>query len=140
MVFDLIVMLLADMISIEPTGPEAARLRSRQRKLAARAILPADGLPGSLALSRRRCGKASCHCAQGEGHPWWSLTFMAAGKKRVETVPAAWVALVRRRVAAGHRLQQAVADLFAHNVSLLTLARQQRRVPPAPPRQGKPVS
>jgi len=70
-----------------PSGPEAVALRRRARRLLARFHLPDDALPGSLALSRRRCGKPSCHCAGGEGHALWTLTFMAGGKKRVETFP-----------------------------------------------------
>ena len=72
-----------------PSGPVASRLRRRGRSLTARFQLPDDALPGSLALSYRRCGKPSCHCAGGDGHPLWTLTFMADGKKRVETIPAA---------------------------------------------------
>src|SRR5437868_14627945 len=71
----------------EPKGPEAARLRQRKFALLRQFQLPQDLLPGSLSVSHTRCGKPTCHCAQGEGHPAWSLTFMAAGKKRVERIP-----------------------------------------------------
>ena len=125
------------MIGIEPTGAEAARLRRRQRKLLQRIVLPSDALPGSLALTYRRCGKPSCHCAEGPGHPGWSLTFMDAGKKRVEAVPVDWVKAVRRHLAAGHRFQDSLAALFAHNVSFLTLARRQRRVAQTATRKAK---
>src|SRR6516164_5135441 len=72
---------------INPKGRQAARLRGRKRQLLARVRLPPQGLPGSLALTHRRCGKASCHCARGKGHPVWSLTFMRRGRKRVERNP-----------------------------------------------------
>jgi len=39
---------------------------------------PEDLLPGSLSLTHRRCGKPTCHCASGEGHPIWLLGFMCA--------------------------------------------------------------
>ena len=91
---------------IDPRGPAAARLRQRKFRRLADLVVPPDGLPGSLALTHRRCGKPTCHCASGEGHPVWSLTFMVAGKKRVERIPDAWVADVRRRVEAGRAFKR----------------------------------
>jgi len=109
-----------------PSGPEAVALRRRARRLLARFHLPDDALPGSLALSRRRCGKPSCHCAGGEGHALWTLTFMAGGKKRVETIPADWIDAVRPRVEAGRHFKEAAAELLRINAELLVLARKQR--------------
>jgi len=119
-----------------PTGREASRLRRRARRLLARFQVPDDALPGSLALSHRRCGKASCHCAEGDGHPLWTLTFMASGNKRVETIPAEWLDAVRPRVEAGRHFKQAAAELLRINAELLVLARNQRPRPsrrPLPP-------
>lgn len=121
-----------------PRGPEASRLRRRLRRLLTRLQVPEGALPGSLALSHRRCGKPSCHCANGDGHPFWTLTFMAGGKKRVETIPAEWVDLVRPRVEAGRRLKQIAAGILLLNAQLLVLARNQRsrtshRSAPSPP-------
>lgn len=121
-----------------PRGSEASRLRRRIRHLLARLRIPEDALPGSLALSHRRCGKPSCHCAKGEGHPFWTLTFMDGGKKRVETLPADWIDLVRPRVEAGRRLKQIAAEVLRINAELLVLARNQRSGPshrptPSPP-------
>lgn len=120
-----------------PTGQAAARLRRRARRLLARFQLPPDALPGSLALSYRRCGKSTCHCADGDPHPLWTLTFMAGGHKRVETIPAEWVDAVRPRVEAGRHFKQAAAELLLLNAELLVLARNQRarpsRRPAAPP-------
>jgi hypothetical protein len=112
-----------------PSGPEATRLRRRKRRLLARFRIPDDALPGSLALSHRRCGKSSCHCADGEGHPLWTLTFMAGGKKRVEHIPADWIDSVRPQVEAGRHFKQAAAELLGVNAELLVLARNQRRRP-----------
>jgi hypothetical protein len=112
-----------------PGGSHASRLRRRARLLMARFHVPDDALPGSFALSHRRCGKPSCHCADGERHPLWTLTFMAGGKKRVETIPADWVAAIRPRVDAGRRFKEAAAELLAINAELLVLARNQRSRP-----------
>ncbi len=59
-----------------PRGPEAARLRQRKAGLERQWHLPEtvdEMLPGSLSLSHVRCGKPTCHCATGVGHPAWHL-------------------------------------------------------------------
>ena len=112
-----------------PSGSDASRLRRRARLLMSLFHLPDDALPGSLALSHRRCGKHSCHCADGEGHPLWTLTFMSAGKKRVESIPAEWLDAIRPRVEAGRRFKEAAAELLLISAELLVLARNQRTRP-----------
>ena len=87
---------------------------------------PTDLLPGSLTLSHTRCGKPSCHCAEAKGHPAWTWTFMAEGKRRVERLPADWIEEVQRRVAAGHEFLDAVREVATANAELLVLARRQR--------------
>jgi Family of unknown function (DUF6788) len=108
-------------------GLEASRLRRRARSLLARLHLPDDALPGSLAISYRRCGKPSCHCAKGDGHPFATLTFMVAGKKHVEAIPAEWLDNIRSRVDAGRQFKNIAAELLTINAELLVLARKQRR-------------
>jgi hypothetical protein len=115
-----------------PSGPPANRLRQRKRQLVSRLKFPPDALPGSLALTLRRCGKPSCHCADGQGHPLWSLTFMVQGKKRVEHIPQPWVDAVRQRVDHGRQFQETLADLLVLNAELLVLDRKQQ------PRKSRP--
>jgi hypothetical protein len=111
-----------------PTRPEAAALKRRKRALLAHLRkIPRDALPGSLALTHRRCGKSSCHCAKGAGHPFYSLTFMVDGKKHVESIPMEWIDAVRPAVDSGRRFKDAVAELFVINAQLLVLSRRQRR-------------
>jgi hypothetical protein len=106
-------------------GDTAARLRQQKHRLLRRfAGIPADALPGSLALTHRRCGKPTCHCAQGDGHPVWSLTFMVKGQKRVERIPDEWVAEIRPLVEQGRAFKDAVAEVFAANAQLLALGRR----------------
>ena len=113
-----------------PRGEPAARLRQRKFALLRRYRIPeavvADLLPGSLSQSRRRCGKPTCHCATGAGHPSWYLAFMVGGTQRVEHIPAAWAADVQRRVAAGRAFKEAVAEVLAANAQLLVRARPPR--------------
>ncbi len=108
-------------------GAQAARVRRRKYALAEDYAIPDDLLPGSLVRSETRCGKPTCHCAQGPGHPAWSLTFMRKGRKRVERIPAEWADEVQRQVNAGRAFQDAVREVLAANAQLLVLARQQRR-------------
>jgi hypothetical protein len=111
---------------VMPVGTEAAALKRRKRRLLARLCIPADALPGSLALSHRRCGKPGCHCAKGTAHPFYTLTFMVDGKKHVESIPAEWIDSVRPAVEAGRGFKDSVAELFVINAQLLVLGRQQR--------------
>jgi hypothetical protein len=106
-------------------GAPAARLRQRKHELLRRLQIPADALPGSLALTHSRCGKPACWCAQGEGHASWSLTFMVKGKKRVERIPEEWVEQIRPMVEQGREFKDAVAEVFAANAQLLALWRRQ---------------
>lgn len=111
----------------EPRGPEAARLRQKRFELLQHLAIPEEALPGSLALTYRRCGKPTCHCAKDKGHPGWSLTFMQEGRKRVERIPEDWVEEVRRRVDLGQRLKEGIAQVLTSNARLLVLARKQAR-------------
>jgi hypothetical protein len=113
-------------MNIEPKGIIANQLRLRKRRLLSGLEIPHDGLPGSLALTHRRCGKPNCHCTGGEGHPVWSLTFMVEGKKRVERIPDKWIEFVGERVEAGRKFREAVAEIFAANAQLLALWRKER--------------
>ena len=114
-----------DMGWYDAKGDPAARLRQRKHDLLRRVHIPADALPGSLALTHSRCGKPTCWCAQGEGHPSWSLTFMVDGKKRVERIPDEWVKQIRPLVDQGREFKDAIAEVFAANAQLLALRRQQ---------------
>lgn len=113
-------------MNVRPKGPQASRLRQRKFELLRRFQLPDELLPGSLSVSHTRCGKPTCHCASGEGHLAWSLTFMADGKKRVERIPKQWVEEVRRHVEAGREFQEALKEVLAANAELLVLWRKQQ--------------
>jgi hypothetical protein len=102
-------------------------LEVRRKEILARLRLPAEGLPGSLAQSRRRCGSQGCHCHQGEPHLSWTLTFMVDGRKRVEHVPNELLDTVRARVEEGNAYKGEVAELMATNAQLLLLRRRARK-------------
>jgi hypothetical protein len=110
----------------DPKGPVAARWRQRKFTVLRQFALPPDLLPGCLSLTHRRCGKPTCHCASGEAHPIWFLTFMSEGKRRVERIPKPWVEDVRQRVEAGRRFQEAVREVLTANAELLILLRKEQ--------------
>jgi hypothetical protein len=106
-------------------GDAAARLRQRKHALLQRLQIPPNALPGSLALTHRRCGQPNCHCAQDKGHPLWSLTFMVEGKKHVEWIPEEWVEQIRPLVQQGRDFKDALSQIFVANAQLLALRRRQ---------------
>lgn len=114
-------------MKIAPKGPEAARLRQRKHLLLKTLLVPPEALPGTLSRTQSRCGKPNCHCATGEGHPKWVLTYMLDGQRQVERIPADWVEEIEKRVRAGRALKDAVDEILTANARLLVLGRQQRR-------------
>jgi hypothetical protein len=84
----------------------------------------AELIPGSFYLLRRKCGKASCRCAQGHLHTTWVLTRSESGQHKLYPVPPAERARVRKLAAAWKRSQKARAKLLKVNAQLLALADQ----------------
>jgi len=119
-------------------GPEAARLRQRKYELLRQYDIPEDALPGSLSLTHRKCGKPTCHCAKGTGHPMWSLTFMVDGKKNTERIPFEWLDEVRPLHQRGRDYKNVVAEVLAINAQLLTLMRKQHQARKKKKKSKKP--
>ena len=111
----------------KPKGDRAARLRQRKFELLKRLKIPGEALPGSLSHTTRRCGKSNCHCASGEGHGVWFLTYMDKGEKRVAHIPEELIEEVQKRVDAGREFKEGLAEVLTANAELLTLWRRQRR-------------
>jgi hypothetical protein len=92
----------------QPKGPEAVRIRQRKFELLRKFEIPDNLLPGSLSIRYSHCNMPNCHCAKGEGHPLWSLTFMVDSKKHVQHIPKHLVEDVHTQVQAGREFQDAV--------------------------------
>ena len=105
----------------------ASLLRQRKHKLIRRFALPEDMLGGCLALTHRRCGKPTCHCADGQGHPMWTLTYSAGGKKRVEVLPESLASELAPLVERGRVFREAVMEVLAINLQLVRLWRMEQR-------------
>lgn len=91
--------------------------------------------PGSLYLLRRRCGKPSCRCQQGELHATWVVTRSERGAVRLYRVPAEDRAAVRRLTDAYRDWQRARAALVKLSAELLRQldALAEARLQPWPP-------
>lgn len=114
-------------MKLAPEGKHAAFVQDKKASSLKKVRLPKDALPGSLAMTRRKCGTKTCHCAKGEGHPQWMLTFMEDGKKRVERVPEEWVDYVRQRLEEAKRFKENVNQVLLANAELLVLLRKQKQ-------------
>ena len=96
------------------------QLLARRRALAARLGDVQEVLSGSLAEQTRRCGKAGCRCADGDGHgPYSYFAPRIAGRGRSKYVPSGLVEVVRRYLQRGEVVEQVLAEISAINAELL---------------------
>ena len=114
-------------MDIKNEQSQLKKLQARRQELLASLVLPPEGLPGSLAKIYRHCGGKTCHCYTGEGHPCWTLTYMAEGKKRVDYVSHDMVEEVRQRVEVGNAYKLGVAELMGINAQIVWLERRERK-------------
>ncbi len=70
-------------------------------------------LSGSLSVVKRRCGKANCHCAAGEGHPQLQVVFLEDGNRRSRIIRNADADKVDRWATAAQRFRSGTAQLKA---------------------------
>jgi hypothetical protein len=71
---------------------------------------------GTILQLRRCCGKPQCHCAEGEPHISWALSYSEKGRTRMLTVrqeelPALRSDLARYRAAATALERQALSGI-----------------------------
>ena len=112
----------------EAKGREASRLRRRKYGLIRRYGLPENAVGGSLSCTHRKCGKATCHCAEGDGHPIWLLTYRLDGRKTNVVIPSSVVPALAPFVEEAQELRDAVNELVHINAQLVQLWRQEQRV------------
>ncbi len=123
---------MAQMVYFSAKNREASRLRRRKHTLVRRFGLSENALGGHLAMTYRRCGKPTCHCANGQGHPRWTLSYSFEGEKRVEVLPETLASELAPLVEQGRELREAVMEVLAINLQLLRLWRaEQHGRPPA---------
>jgi hypothetical protein len=88
----------------------SARERSRRSRLA-QIVSRQPFLRGTLAVRRRRCGKANCRCADGELHGSLYLVQSRGGKPRQVFVPKEWEERIRQNVQGYQEIQQLLEEL-----------------------------
>lgn len=83
------------------------RARSQLAQLLSRQAV----IRGTLLVRRRKCGKANCHCAQGEGHESLFLVISENGRTRQLFVPKDWESRVRLWVEDYHRARVLLEEI-----------------------------
>jgi hypothetical protein len=106
---------------------DIARVRKRKEQVLRTIKVPEDALPGSLSMSRLRCGKSSCHCSEDAGHENWTLTYMVEGKKRVKHIPQDLVEDVRQKLEQGKSFKEGINEILLANAELLILLQKKKR-------------
>ena len=96
-------------------------------------------VPGSLYRLRRKCGKPTCRCAQGELHETWALTRSEQGKARLYGVRAEERSTLRDRTLEYRRYQRARAKWIKQSAALLSQIDQlaEKRIVPWPTGQDQ---
>ena len=98
------------------------QLRARRRRVA-RSVPDVEALiAGAVVDQGRRCGKEACRCATGELHGPYTYVVLPrkAGSTRTVYVPAAAADAVRRGAALSARVRDALEEISAINIELLS--------------------
>lgn len=83
-------------------------------------------LHGTLTTFRRRCGKASCHCASGGGHESPAFTYTEAGRTKTVTLGQEEVAEVAAALARYDTARAELDDAARAGVAALRARRAAR--------------
>jgi hypothetical protein len=87
----------------------AAERRARSRL--AQVLSQRGVIRGTLLLRKRKCGKANCRCARGEGHESLFLVISENGRTRQLFVPKDWESRVRLWVEDYHRARDLLEEV-----------------------------
>jgi hypothetical protein len=83
----------------------------RARSQLAQLVSQRGVIRGTLLVRQRKCGKANCHCARGEGHESLFLVISQKGRTRQLFVPKDWEARVRQWVEDHHRARRLMEEI-----------------------------
>jgi uncharacterized protein DUF6788 len=116
------------------TDVQRRRLEQQRDALLARLHVLPNLMRGSVYERLRKCGRASCACAQGGSkHPSRQLTVTLRGATHTRYVRLEELAQVRALIATYEELWGIVNDLTAVNLALLHSAPARERRPRARP-------
>ena len=76
---------------------------------------------GSVYQLRRKCGKPTCHCADGRGHESMVLSWSEAGRTRLRSIPEQNVNRLRRLTERYQRFRKARARLVQISREILKI-------------------
>ena len=88
---------------------------------------------GTVYPLRRRCGKSTCRCAQGELHESLVLTASVEGRTRLQSLPEEKIERVREFTRCYQQFRTARADfvkLYTQMVKIIDTIERLRRVKP----------
>jgi len=83
----------------------------RTRSQLAQLLSQRGVIRGTLLVRKRKCGKANCRCAGGEGHESLFLVISENGRTRQFFVPKDWESRVRQWVADYHCVRNLLEDI-----------------------------
>lgn len=89
--------------------PSRSQRSGKERDARSRAVQQVSTQPllrGSLVVMRRKCGKSSCHCHEGELHPSLYLAVRANNKRTMIYIPSALEETVRSWVQNGRQVDE----------------------------------
>lgn len=124
-------------------GTSRSHRSAKERNARSRAVqrLSQDPvLRGSLVLMHRQCGKANCHCQQGEKHASLYLAVRRADKREMIYIPPALEETVRQWVQNGRQIEE-LLDFISQQCLEQLLEQKQRALGRSPkttrPRRGQ---
>ena len=96
------------------------RLLDRRRRAAGPLPPVGEILRGTVFVRRLRCGKATCHCAEGEGHEVTYLSVsLPGGRSEQISLPKSLVPMAKRWVRNYQRWHDVVERISAINREIL---------------------
>lgn len=101
-------------MSVRKGGIPRAKMSAAERRTRSRLaqLLSQRGvIRGTLLARKRKCGKANCRCARGEGHESLYLVISQDGRTRQLFVPKDWESRVRRWVEDYHRARELMEEV-----------------------------
>ena len=98
---------MADSVNRAKLSAAERNFRSRVAQLASNQWF----LRGTLSERSGKCGKPSCHCAQGELHKSLYLVQSHGGKPRQICVPLAWQQRIRQAVSDYQQMQRFIEEV-----------------------------
>lgn len=103
--------------------PQERAARSRLTQL----LHDHEVIYGSVVPMARRCGKAGCHCAQGEKHVSLYLSTKVEGRRRMVYIPPELEEEVRQRVAAYREVERLTEVVSEACVSRVLQRKRERK-------------